>query len=579
MDYPRKQWQEQPVAEEDAAALAEALSVPVAVAEILCRRGIKEASAAEIFLNPRLSSLSDPFDLPGMRAAVDRIWRAIDSKEPITVFGDYDVDGLTSTALMVSLLKSLGADVTPFLPEREQDGYGMSVTTLKRCVDACEPKLIITADCGTNSVDAVAHAATIGIDVVVTDHHEPADDIADAVAVVNPKVAGTEGTKPLAGVGVVFRLCHGLVKEGLSKQRPEVAELDLRDWLDYVAIGTVADIVPLHGDNRILVWHGLNRLNKQLNDGTAKHCWKALAQRAGIKEAIDSYQIGFVIGPRLNAAGRMGSPESALKMLLAEDMDTAASGADFLEKTNSDRRNVEAGIREVAEKTIDAYFDEDKTFGIVAWDRDWHIGINGIVASRLISKFGRPVVVVSVGEDGQGTGSCRSIECLDILSVLDECSDLLVTHGGHKMAAGLTIEEKNLEKFSLKFNEVCSARLKGTDMRAVQDVDAWVTLSEIDDRLFDLLQRMEPYGTGNTAPVLGVRGVSVVGQPKTVGKTGTHLKMTVAAGGRQMDVIGFGLGQLEVPSGSLDMLFRLKDNTFRGRRSLQMHLLDMRESA
>ncbi len=578
MDYPRKQWRELPIDEDAVAGLTGKCEFPRAVAEMLVRRGIKDSTAAERFLHPRLSSLSDPFDLSGMREAVDCVWQAIDASKRITVFGDYDVDGITSTALLVRVLKRLGANVMPFLPERARDGYGMAITPLERCLETCRPDLIVTVDCGTNSVEAVAYAMQSGVDVVVTDHHEPQEPVAGAVAIVNPKLSGVNDMKSLAGVGVAFRLCHGLVKDALAKQRPEVSDLDLREWLDYVAVGTVADIVPLDGENRILVRHGLSQLNGKLSGNSGSPCWKALVDRAGIKCNVETYHIGFVIAPRLNAAGRMGSADSALELLLTEDVSEAVSGADYLERTNRERRSVEASIRNEAEKQIDAYFDEKKTFGIVVWDRGWHVGINGIVASRLTARYGRPVVVVAIDSEGVGTGSSRSVANMDVLQVLNGCSELLSSYGGHKMAAGLEIKESNLEDFRCKFNDLCAERLKGADLRAVQNVDAWLTLTELDDLLYGEMRKMEPYGLGNPEPVLGVRGVTVVGMPKTVGKSGEHLKMTVAAGGTQIDAVGFGLGEYEVPAGALDILFKLKENTFMGRRALQMHILDMRES-
>ncbi|OVE75473.1 single-stranded-DNA-specific exonuclease RecJ [bacterium E08(2017)] len=579
MGYPLKKWKDVTVDQGDVSQLASSLGVSRVAAEILTGRGFKSADDAESYMNPKLSGLGDPFDIPGVRKAVDCIWAAIDAGKRIAVFGDFDADGITSAALLVTLLQKLGADAVPFLPDRQLDGYGMNMGPVKRCLSDCKPELIISADCGTNSVEAVSYAMEAGVEVVVTDHHEPQENVADPTALVNPKVAGADDLKALAGVGVAFRLCHGIIKLALAEQRPESQELDLRDWLDFVAVGTVADIVPLTGENRILVRYGLQKLNQYLESSNGRPCWDALRDTAKMNGAVEPYHIGFVIAPRLNSAGRLGSPVAALDLLLSGNKADALEKAMELEDKNRKRRQIEASISKAAAKQIDEYFDEDKTFGIVAWAHEWHVGINGIVASRLSSKYGRPVVVVAVDGDGKGVGSSRSIECIDVLEALNGCADLLNSYGGHKMAAGLEVEEANLEAFRERFNEICAQKLRGQDLRSVQAVDSWVSLSELGDAVLQELDRMQPFGLDNPEPVLGVRGVTLAGKPKVIGKTQDHIKMTVTAGGAQLEAVGFGLGAHKGPEGKLDMIFRLKDNTFRDQRLLQMHILDIRESA
>ncbi|MCX7592106.1 MAG: single-stranded-DNA-specific exonuclease RecJ, partial [Kiritimatiellae bacterium] len=506
-----------------AASLAHRLNIPVPVALALTARGITNPEEAEAFLNPRLSSLGDPFRIPGMREAVDRIRRAIKRGEKIVVFGDYDADGVTATALMVSVLRRLGGVVVPFVPDRFEHGYGLSSKAVTECLVGVQPDLLVTVDCGTNSSDSIALVRKAEVDVVVTDHHEGLNRATNAVAVVNPSVAGCDATRYLTGVGVAFKVCHALLKDALEVGDLSARGMDLRTYLDLVAIGTVADVAVLRGENRVLVRHGLSRLNC-LGGAERRIGLQALLEEAGYDKRLDTYQLGFLIGPRLNAAGRVGSPDDALNLLLAEDHDTAHRFAVKLENANSLRREIEEHILTHSIRQIDGWFDENRHYGIVAVGDGWHTGTLGIVAGRLCAQYRRPAVVVSRGEDGLCRGSARSIETFDILGALKACAELLEDFGGHAMAAGVTLEQRKLDDFCSQFNRVCAAKLAGQNLAAKQTIDAWISLDEVNLELYEYLERMSPFGMGNPAPTWGTKRVQVIGPPKVLKAVSyTHL--------------------------------------------------------
>jgi single-stranded-DNA-specific exonuclease len=551
-------------------ALAREMSLPPPVASLLVARGLADAAAASRFLNPRLSDLSDPFLVPGMDAAVQRLVAALRAGERIAVFGDYDADGITATALYVTVLRRLGGRAVAFLPNRVTDGYGLSAATVERCLAAHNPGVLLTADCGTGAGDAVRRAAEAGVDTIVTDHHEPGPGVTSARAVVNPKLGAPPGMGDLAGVGVAFKLCHGLVKRCREEGVGAAADVDLRDWLDWVALGTVADVVPLTGENRILVRHGLARLNATPCVGLRR-----LIEVAGIKGPLECGHIGFALGPRLNAAGRMASADPALELLLTEDAGRAGALAVELDQANRERKDTEEAIARAAVEEIDSAFDGGRDFAIVVGRDDWHVGTVGIVASRLVQRYGRPAVVVGFDSGtGQGRGSCRSISNLDIVAALGECADLLLGFGGHKMAAGLTMEAAKLDLFRERFGRVCARRLRGLDLRPTQDIDGWIGLGDADTAFVEAVDRLRPFGIGNPTPVWGVEGVTVRGSPRIVGRN--HLRMTVAAGGKAMPAIGFGLGERPLPGGAMDLAFELRLNTFGGYCAPELHVRDFR---
>jgi len=568
---PSKIWKTAAGDRDCAIRLAAELAIPQPLAALLASRGVTDAGLADKFLNPRLGDMSDPFLLPGMTAAVDRIAEALKSNEPIVIYGDYDVDGVTSTALMVTILSRLGALVTPFLPNRMEDGYGLSEATLQRCIDQYHPRLIVTVDCGTGSVEAVQKAAAQGIDVVVTDHHEPSGAVAPAVAMVNPKVSGDASSQMLAGVGVAFKLCHAILKRGRDEKWPGVEAIDLKEHLDYVALGTIADIVPLLSENRILARYGLGLLNRTHSIGL-----KSLMEVAGVSGVVDSYHVGFVLGPRINAAGRIRDAQSALELLLTDHPQRARNLAMQLDAANRDRQAIEAKIVKEASDLIDAYYQADVHYGLVVARKEWHTGVIGIVASRLTARYRRPTIVIGIDEDGVGRGSCRSIEGFDVLQHLEACSDLLLKYGGHAMAAGLELKEESIPAFTERFNSLAAATLKGYDLRAVQPVDAWIQLSEANEYFMESQDRFKPFGHLHPMPVWAVRGVRIEGMPHVVGKH--HLKLSISGHGVQREAIAFNMGARTVPEGPLDIAFCLQRNSYMGRDTLQLNIQDFRRS-
>lgn len=566
-----EQWVTVEVDEEKAEQLAQSIAVPLPVAKVLLSRGVDSPESAEQFLNPRLSDLSDPFLFPGMQAAVDRIFKAIDGGERITVYGDYDADGVTSTALLMGVLSEMGGTVDSFIPQRLEDGYGFSIGSLQKVLENTNPSLIITADCGTRSSDVVDEAKSLGVDVVITDHHEGHDDhVPSAVAVINPKLAGPPKTESLAGVGVAFKLCHALVTQALKGKRPVAESMDLREYLDLVAIGTVADVVPLTGENRVLVRHGLTRLNS----GFIRCGLQALMRVAGIRTKIDCYHLGFLIGPRINAAGRLGSADLGLALLMTREPGRAKRLAGQLDASNRERKRIEESIVEEAVEEVDASLDPETTHGLVVGRRGWHVGTIGIVAARLAGRYKRPAVVVSVDEDGLGRASCRSSGAVNLMSVLDACSAHLLTYGGHTQAAGATLKESEIDAFREAFNTACQIQNGDDNISNAHIVDAWISLKDANSDLVNALEALRPLGLGNQTPIWGTRKVRLQGVPKRVGNN--HLKMTLASGGTQVDAIAFGMADRKPSDGELDVIYQVQMNHYMGKDTLQLSLKDFR---
>lgn len=530
-------------------------------------RGLIEDGAIERFLNPRLSSLSDPMLLPGMTTAVDRIWRAVDSGERIVVFGDYDVDGITSAALLQRALSSLGGNAGVFLPDRVTEGYGFTVEALRRCMDVEKASLLITVDCGTNDVESVRLAHELGADVIVTDHHEVSENRSEPCAMVNCRMSRDAGITSLAGVGVVFKLCHALLRVGREGGRESASSFDLREYLGWVAIGTVADIAPLTGENRVIVRYGLDRLAKRACPGLA-----ALMAVARVREEVDTYTVAFMLAPRINAAGRMGRAEDSLELFLTEDAARARELAGSLDRENARRKAEEDRVLSEAEVEAKNCFDPASDYGLVVSGRNWHPGVLGIVASRLVRRYSRPAVVVGFDEHGHGRGSSRSIEDLNLVEALGRGSALLKSYGGHEMAAGLAIEEQDMAGFRAVFLEACRDELAGIDLAPALSIDASVRLGELDDLLVDAIRNMRPFGEGNRAPVFGAKGVCIAGEPKIL--KGAHLKMNLVSGSTRVTAIAFQMGDREIPEGPLDVAFTLDRDTYGGRNDILLKIKD-----
>jgi single-stranded-DNA-specific exonuclease len=530
--------------------LARQLGLPAPIAQVLLNRGYRTAEAARAFLSPQLRQLSDPFELPAMAAAVERICAG----GRIVIYGDYDVDGITSSALLTRVLRATGANVENFLPRRMDEGYGLSADGLARCLKQHRPELLIAVDCGTSSRAEIAGLKKRDVDVIVLDHHEPPAELPECV-LVNPKLVHGE---PLASVGVAFKLAHALLKHDRK------LEVDLRDHLDLVALGTVADLVPLTGENRILVRAGLERL-----PATHKIGLRALMDVADVPETrVTPYHIGFRIGPRLNAAGRLGDAMAALELLLTEDTGRAVELAELLHAHNTERQQIEEKITEEALAQAASRAGDPV---LVLANAHWHSGVIGIVASRLMQENYRPTVVIGQG----GKGSCRSIAGFSIVAALAECADLLLRYGGHEMAAGLSIAAGQIDALRDRLNEHAGRVLKPEDLQRVLRVDAEVRLEELDDDFFAALRQLEPCGQNNPTPVFAATGLRLRGAPRVIKKN--HLKFHVTDGETTLEVVWWGRADAELPA-KLDLAFVPERQVFRGEAAVQLIARDVRAS-
>jgi len=561
MGRPGKRWVTRSADPVIAGRLAESLRLPAPVVALLVARGFDNPQKADAFLHPRLADMSDPACIPGMTEAVSMILDALRANKKIVVYGDYDADGLTGTALMVRVLRHLGARVDAFIPHRIDDGYGLTMDGLSHCLEL-KPDLLVTVDCGITALDAVHEARMQGITVVVTDHHEPGPSLPDAHAIVDPKLGDDEALHALAGVGVAFKLCHALVKNVSAANLD--GRLDLRPFLELVAIGTVADVVPLTGENRAMVRYGLAQLSSKPSIGM-----QALLDVADIKGVIEGHHIGYGLGPRLNAMGRLAGAQTSLRLLLCDDFADAGKLAQALEEMNLERRRVEDLIRAEAEPMVDPH-----AHGIVLGKEGWHVGAIGIVASRICQKFYRPAVVISFDENGRGKGSCRSVENIDLLAMLGECADLLDSHGGHKAAAGLVIMRGNLEKFRKRFDECCRLRGAGEDCVPTLTADAVISLDAVGMSLAKAMIDLKPFGTGNPVPLWRINRVRLVAPPRKVGKNGMHLQFQVAAGNTRCAAVAFNCPDEDIPDDEIDIICQIDINSYRGVESVKLNVQD-----
>ncbi len=543
--------------------LARELHLALSLAQVLVNRGFRDADRASQFLNPQLRQLGDPFELPRMDRAVDRILRAIENKERIVIYGDYDVDGVTSSALLQLVLRAAGATTTNFLPHRMDEGYGLTEDGIARCLKEHRPQLLLAVDCGTSSAHEIANLKKQKVDTIVLDHHEPAEQLPDCVALVNPKCAasGEAACDYLASVGLSFKLAHALLKgdRGLSEH------IDLRDHLDLVAVGTVADVVPLIGENRILVKAGLERLPH-----TQKIGLRALMDVASVPDEVSPYHIGFRIAPRLNAAGRLADAMAALELLLTADTLRAKELATLLDGHNTERQRLE---ERMVEEAMAMARTQELDRVLVLAKEGWHVGVIGIVASRVQQEFYKPTVVIGI-EDKLGKGSCRSITGFSIVDALRHCASLLERFGGHEMAAGLSVKAHNIDPLRQKLNEFAAKTLTEDDLRQRLRIDAVIALDDLDADFFEQLARLEPCGPENPTPVFAVEGVQLRGAPRVVGKN--HLRFNVTDGDTSVQAIWWGKGDFELPRGRFDVAFTPELNEYRGVENVQLKVRDVR---
>ncbi|HEX5408619.1 MAG TPA: single-stranded-DNA-specific exonuclease RecJ [Gemmatimonadaceae bacterium] len=558
--------------EPDAAAvnaLATALHLPDAICRLLVQRGFADIAEAKRYLRPDLDQLHDPLEFAGMDVAVARLQGAIRNGERILVHGDYDVDGICSTTLLLRALRYCGGIALPFIPRRVEDGYDLTMAGVNAAVQE-RASLIVTCDCGTTAVEPVHAAHELGIDVIITDHHLPSSDevLPDAVAILNAKRPGCSyPDKDLAAVGVAYKLALALARAlGMS-------EAPIHDMLDLVALATIADIAPLRGENRILVRHGLKLMQHARNVGL-----RALIHAAGLEgKPLTAGRVGFILAPRLNAVGRLDHALRGVELLMTDSEEEANSIARVLEETNRRRQQLD---RDTLAEAMDmaAALDMEETYGIVLAREGWHAGVIGIVASRLVEEFCRPVMLIAL-HDGQGKGSGRSTGGFDLHAGLTACRHLLTRYGGHKAAAGVSLAADRVTDFAAAFNAVARERLTQADFVRRVHVDLAVPLPEASEDLERLLRHFEPYGVGNPQPVFVARGVRLAAPPRVIGRQRDHLKLRLAHDDAHMDALGWGMADRArelADSATVDVAYRLERDEWNGEQRLQIKLADIR---
>jgi single-stranded-DNA-specific exonuclease len=555
-------------------ALAEELSLPAALCAALVARGWGEAESARRYLRPLLEHLHPPEALPDAPKAAARLEEALDRGETILVHGDYDVDGVCAAALLTRVLRELGGTVVPFVPHRTRDGYDLGSAGVEAAARA-GATLLLTCDSGIAAHQAVEEAAARGIEVIVTDHHTPGETLPPALAVVNPVRRDSDYPEAtLCGTGVAFQLAR------LLARRRGVPDETLYPLLALVALATVADLVPLEGENRILVRYGLRYLSHTRIPGLL-----ALLEVSGLVDPaqgvgpIDAGQVGFVLAPRINAVGRMADADTALRLLLTEDEGEARRLAQELDGANRDRKEEDQRVLHEALTALAASYDPARDLGVVVAGEGWHPGVIGIVASRVVERIHRPVVLVAL-DGGKGRGSARSVPGVHLYDALAACRTHLLRFGGHRQAAGMDLATEALEPFRAAFREAVRGQLDGRPPVPRLPGGTPLALGEATGELHRLVEYMAPFGIGNPRPVFRIQGVEVSGTPREVGDG--HLKLRLREGGRELEAIGFGLARRRPPEAltgtRVDALFQLRTNEYRGRVTLQARLLDLRPS-
>lgn len=549
--------------------LATEMAVPAAVANLMVQRGITTKSQAEEFFNPSLASLHDPFLMKDMNRAVDRISTAISRNEKILVYGDYDVDGTTSVALLYSFLRERHSNLDYYIPDRYHEGYGLSSRGIDYAANG-NCRLIIALDCGIKAADKVKYAKSKGIDIIICDHHLPGDEIPAATAVLDPKQPGCNYPyKELSGCGVGFKLMQAYCKvQNIPFEK-------IVPYLDLVAVSIGSDIVPMTGENRILAYFGL----KQLND-SPRLGFQKIIEKAKIRKPLAIEDVVFRIGPRINAAGRMESGSKAVELLVSQNPQDALMICDAIDINNDDRRKKDTEITSEARRMV----SEDTRMGnartTVLFHQGWHKGVIGIVASRLIETYYRPTVILTESKDGFATGSARSVPGYDLYQAIESCSDLLESFGGHMFAAGLTLKQENLQEFRARFEKFVSETIRDEHLVPSINVDEEIPLEDVTPELYRSLERFQPFGPDNTAPVFVSRRVKTLAcQP--VGNNGMHLKLSFARHiGEPLGAIAFGQADMietfRESGGVVDIAYSVEMNEFRGKTSVQLNIKDIK---
>jgi len=552
-------------------AVADYAGVPAILLRLLAQRGVHDPKDVEFFLKPKLKDLSDPYELPDMELAVERILCAVDNKERVLIYGDYDVDGVTSVTLMLRILSAYGLEANFFIPKRGDEGYGLSEVAIERMLSsgaevADEPEidLVITVDCGTASLSEISLLTEKGIDVIVVDHHERSQDgVPECVAVVNPKLG--DHHHYLCAAGVVFKLAHALLKKRM------LDGFDLKECLDLVAVATISDIVPLVEENRLLVRHGLQRLPDTNNFGL-----KALQDIADLRGRLTSMDVGFRIGPRINAAGRMDRPDEALHLLMSNSVSAAKALSAKLNDFNIERQRLEKRIRDEAMEMLLENHDPVNDPVIVLGSREWHPGVVGIVASRLMRMYYKPTFIIAIDDEGVGKGSGRSVEGMNLVGAIRACDEHLISGGGHEMAAGLSIEEDKLDGFREDFGRYVLECMSEAERVPRIYIDAEIDFEQLSLEFLDSYELLQPFGSKNPQPLFMSKNVWLTEAPRRLKHQ--HLKLFMRQGVVEHDAIFFGGGERDLPDPPWDVAFTIDRNTFRGVTSLQVVIQDIRSA-
>lgn len=552
-----------------AQSLADALNIPPVIASILANREITDAETAKHFLSKGKNGIHHPFLLKNAEKAAERIRQALDTNETVVIYGDYDVDGITSTSIVYKFLKGLGLNVSFYIPNRVDEGYGINILALQK-IRKSGATLMVTVDCGITAVGEVEFAKTIGLDIIITDHHTCKEDIPRAHAVINPKQPDcTYPFKDLAGVGVAFKFILAIaLKLGLS------ASKYFDEFIDIVAIGTIADVVSLTGENRLFVSQGLKKLQNTDNIGI-----QALFETAGIVgKPLSSGNISFMIAPRINAAGRVGSATMAVELLITDSKEKATEIAAQLEEENHHRQHTEQEILKDALEMIDAMEKPEEKKVFVLAKEGWHHGVIGIVASRITDKFYKPAILISL-TDNLGKGSGRSVKGFNIFNALSHCSDHLLKFGGHELAAGLGLSADSIKDFDAQINAYANEVMDENTLVPYINIDAVIHLSDLTLTNAEMLSMLEPFGMGNAQPIFAVMNTTL-SSVRQIGN-GKHCKITVTKSGRQAEFVGFNMAEVSENfkiGTNLDLAFTIDTNVFRGVKQLQLILKDVRQA-
>jgi len=557
-------------------ALSQRLGLSKVASQLLVQRGMTTPEAAEEFLRPRLAQLDNPFAMANLEAAVERIERAIEGKESVVVFGDYDVDGVTSTVQLVSMLRSLELEPRFSVPRRMDEGYGLSRDAIDRVFDGQIPELFIALDCGTNAHEPIAYLRELGVDVIIVDHHQTKTQAPVDCIFVNPHVNDPEEApwRDLCTAGLVFKLLHGLLKHRREAEDPRVEGIQLKDYLDLVAMGTIADLVPLRGENRILSWYGLRHLRANGRTGV-----RALAEVSGIDsgQEMASSDISFKMAPRINASGRLADASLPIDLLLSDNYTICRTVAQELDEINKERQTIERGIAcEAERRALDEFADAP---GIVLYGADWHPGVVGIVASRVSRRFHKPCVILGAeGEDAKGSG--RSVAAVNLVEVFQRCAHLLEHWGGHPMAAGVSLKAVDVPAFKECYIESLKTLYPDGLPEPSLEISAWLEHDELGESLLEELDRLHPFGQGNAEPVFGLRGVSLQEAPHAFGEGNFRFRLPPTPGSRRgVAGIAWRLGEPPAMGQKVDMAIRFSWNYWRDNRYPQATLVNWKPAS